>query len=148
MLFRNMETNINDATIPNKQDKSEKETDGSISNPGTISKMICFDKYPGIVLTAFDASTKEEEISEFEESSTKEDRTSIKRPHKSSDKNATFVEKLWEVLNTPEYREAIHWSKDGQSFRIEPKMFYETSLNSKQFQGCKFESFLRRLLRW
>ncbi|GAX17402.1 hypothetical protein FisN_5Hh047 [Fistulifera solaris] len=27
-------------------------------------------------------------------------------------------------------------------------MFYETSLNAKEFQNCRFESFLRRLLRW
>jgi hypothetical protein len=104
--------------------------------------------WKALQLTSFVAFMIGNETLVTEKHSAKYDRTSAKRTRKTSDKSPSFIEKLWEVLNNSDYREAIHWSKDGQSFRVEPKMFYETSLNAREFQNCRFESFLRRLLRW
>lgn len=58
-----------------------------------------------------------------------------------------FPEKLMEILVKEEASGAILWQDEGRSFAIVPELFSSKILR-KYFQGCKFESLLRKLNRW
>lgn len=59
----------------------------------------------------------------------------------------SFPERLFVIMNSGEFEEAIRWSGDGKSFGLIPRPFIQTVLK-KEFQGTKLESFQRKLSRW
>lgn len=59
----------------------------------------------------------------------------------------TFPERLMELLQEEQVKDAMWWLPGGHAFAIRPKIFYDAVL-SKYFQGTKFESFTRKLNRW
>jgi len=59
----------------------------------------------------------------------------------------TFPERLMELLENEEVKNAMWWLPGGDAFTIVPRLFPEMVLN-KYFQGTKFESFTRKLNRW
>lgn len=75
---------------------------------------------------------------------TKDSTTKIKKTRITASSFATI---LAEVIDNPDYEDAIHWSQDGKSFRVIPKVFTEKVLD-QHMKGTKFSSFFRRLIRW
>jgi hypothetical protein len=63
------------------------------------------------------------------------------------ERRQTFPERLLELLETEDSKEAMWWLPPGDSFAIQPEKFSESILN-KFFQGTKLESFTRKLNRW
>lgn len=58
----------------------------------------------------------------------------------------TFPERMMEIIDKPNLKQAIYWLPDGSSFALFPYAFTEKVLNVF-FQGAKFESFTRKLNR-
>jgi len=63
-------------------------------------------------------------------------------------RRATFPEKLMEVLNSSEAKNAISWLPNGNSFVILSPNLLTNNILPKHFKEAKFESFTRKLNRW
>jgi hypothetical protein len=59
----------------------------------------------------------------------------------------SFPERLFAVINSGNFMDAIGWSTDGKCFGLIPRPFVQSVLKT-EFQGTKLESFQRKLSRW
>ncbi|GAX14833.1 hypothetical protein FisN_29Lh039 [Fistulifera solaris] len=59
----------------------------------------------------------------------------------------SFPERLFAVINSGDFKNAIRWSVDGKCFGLIPRPFVQSVLKT-EFQGTKLESFQRKLSRW
>ena len=59
-----------------------------------------------------------------------------------------FIRKLYEVLNNPDYEDAVTWAPDGNGLSIlKPTQFTATVLHN-HFTRIKLESFTKQLLNY
>lgn len=58
----------------------------------------------------------------------------------------SFPEKVLEIIENPKNKNVIWWNKAGTAICISPKNFHSQVMD-KYFQGTKFDSFARRLIR-
>lgn len=56
-----------------------------------------------------------------------------------------FLTKLWNMVNTEEYRDYIQWMDDGKSFQVVNKDQFEKIILPKFFKHQNFSSFVRQL---
>ncbi|GAX21605.1 hypothetical protein FisN_29Hh039 [Fistulifera solaris] len=59
----------------------------------------------------------------------------------------SFPERLFAVIHSGDFKDAIRWSADGKCFGLIPRPFVQSVLKT-EFQGTKLESFQRKLSRW
>lgn len=56
-----------------------------------------------------------------------------------------FVVKIWLMVNDPENQDQIHWSEDGESFKVPNRESFMKKVLPKYFKHLNFSSFVRQL---
>ena len=61
------------------------------------------------------------------------------------DENPNFLLKLYQILETPEYKEIIHWSDNGKSFIVQNLHDFTENILPKYYKHNNYSSFVRQL---
>ena len=61
------------------------------------------------------------------------------------DENPNFLLKLYQILETPEYKDIIHWSDNGKSFIVQNLHDFTENILPKYYKHNNYSSFVRQL---
>ena len=72
-------------------------------------------------------------------------KTLNKKTNKKKSNKASFLKKLFEILNEPSFYDYIRWSPDGSSFLIVNQKLFKKKVMTKYWTHNNFASFHRQL---